>query len=105
MTATTIHRLVWLDPMSETEVAFAQGLLPETAFTVSALGSDADAAALREAEVILTRTQPVTAATLAAGPKVRLVQKYGGRPDRLDLDAARAAGVQVAIMPLRGCIA
>ena len=33
------------------------------------------------------------------------MQKYGGRPDRLDLDAARAAGVTVAVMPLRGCIA
>ena len=36
---------------------------------------------------------------------MKIVQKYGGRPDRLDLDAARNAGVAVAVMPLRGCIA
>ena len=57
MTATTIHRFVWLDPMSETEVAFAQGLLPETAFTVSALGSDAVRRALdgREIRTVIVR--------------------------------------------------
>jgi phosphoglycerate dehydrogenase-like enzyme len=33
------------------------------------------------------------------------VQKYGGREDGIDLGAAGAAGVTVATMPLRGCIA
>jgi phosphoglycerate dehydrogenase-like enzyme len=94
--------------MPDSEVEFAQSLLPEIGFTTTAPAPDATAPAmdlLATAEAIVTRTQPVTAEILAASPNAKLVQKYGGRPDRLDLDAARAAGVTVAVMPLRGCIA
>jgi phosphoglycerate dehydrogenase-like enzyme len=97
-----------LDPMPETEVTFAQSLLPETGFTVTASAPDAPAPStglLADADALVTRAQPVTAEILAASPNVKIVQKYGGRPDRLDLDAARNAGVAVAVMPLCGCIA
>jgi D-3-phosphoglycerate dehydrogenase len=105
---TATHRLLMLDPMPEPEVAFAQSLLPERGFAVAAPAPDATGPPpdlLADAEVVVTRAQPVTAETIAAGPKLKLIQKYGGRPDRLDLEAARAAGVAVAVMPLRGCIA
>ncbi|MFN8592604.1 MAG: NAD(P)-dependent oxidoreductase [Thermomicrobiales bacterium] len=101
-------RLLMLDPTAESEREFMQSLLPDKRFIMAATAEDANrpsAAMLADAEAIVTRTQPVTAATIAASPKLKLVQKYGGRPDRLDLDAARAAGVAVAVMPLRGCIA
>jgi phosphoglycerate dehydrogenase-like enzyme len=97
-----------LDPMPETEVTFAESLLPETGFTVTAPAPDAVAPStelLADADALVTRAQPVTAEILAASPNVKIVQKYGGRPDRLDLDAARNAGVAVAVMPLCGCIA
>jgi phosphogluconate 2-dehydrogenase len=42
---------------------------------------------------------------LSAAPHVRLIQRYGGREDGIDLSAATGAGVAVAVMPLRGCIA
>ena len=105
--ATAPYHVHMLDPMPETEVTFAQGLLPETEFTVTAPAPDASAPSpeLLTADALVTRTQPVTAEILAASPNVKIVQKYGGRPDRLDLDAARNAGVAVAVMPLRGCIA
>jgi D-3-phosphoglycerate dehydrogenase len=97
-----------LDPTPESEREFMQSLLPEDGFAVAATAAE-DARPspeqLAEAEAIVTRTQPVTAETIAASPHLKLVQKYGGRPDRLDLDAAREAGVAVAVMPLRGCIA
>jgi D-3-phosphoglycerate dehydrogenase len=97
-----------LDPSPESEREFMQSLLPEDGFTVAAVaetdtGPSSDL--LADAEAIVTRSQPVTAETIAASPKLKLVQKYGGRPDRLDLDAARDAGVAVAVMPLCGCIA
>ncbi|RIK37922.1 MAG: phosphoglycerate dehydrogenase [Chloroflexi bacterium] len=101
-------RLLLLDPQPESELAFVRSLVPETALAVSAPPEDdpqAVRALLGNAEAIVTREQPVTAQTLAAAPNLRLVQKYGGRPDRIDLDAAQAAGVAVAVMPLRGCIA
>lgn len=105
---TTTFRVLMLDPTPEPERAFMQGLLPEDGFSVAATTDDAagpSPAQLADAEAIVTRTRPVTAEVIAASPNLRLVQKYGGRPDRLDLDAARAAGVAVAVMPLRGCIA
>ena len=108
MTATATHRLVMLDPQPETEIAFAQGLLPETGFAFAAPPPGVDDLPrdlLADAEAIVTRSRPVTAETIAASPHLKLVQKYGGRPDRLDLEAARQAGVAVAVMPLRGCIA
>ena len=109
MTATDgSYHVHMLDPMPESEVAFAQNLLPETGFIVTAPAQDASAPSpelLATADALVTRTQPVTAGILAASPNVKIVQKYGGRPDRLDLDAARDAGVAVAVMPLRGCIA
>jgi phosphoglycerate dehydrogenase-like enzyme len=109
LTSTTAtYHVLMLDPSPESEREFMQSLLPEDGFTVAAVaetdtGPSSDL--LADAEAIVTRTQPVTAETIAASPKLKLVQKYGGRPDRLDLDAARDAGVAVAVMPLCGCIA
>jgi D-3-phosphoglycerate dehydrogenase len=102
------HRLLMLDPVAETEVAFIRGFLPDEGFEVEApIPGDGSGlpAMLERADIIVTRAQPVTAATIAAAPNLKLIQKYGGRPDRIDLDAARAAGVPVALMPLCGCIA
>jgi phosphoglycerate dehydrogenase-like enzyme len=106
--AAASYHVHMLDPMPETEVIFAQSLLPETGFLVTAPAPDASAPSLEllaAADAIVTRAEPVTAEILAASPNVKVVQKYGGRPDRLDLDAAEKAGVAVAVMPLCGCIA
>jgi glyoxylate reductase len=106
--AAASYHVHMLDPMPETEVIFAQSLLPETGFLVTAPAPDASAPSLEllaTADAIVTRAEPVTAEILAASPNVKVVQKYGGRPDRLDLDAAEKAGVAVAVMPLCGCIA
>ena len=99
--------IAWLDTQPESEVEFAQGLLPE-GFRIAAPQSDsADARAelLAVAEAVLTQHAPVQAPELAAAPRVRLVQRYGRRADGIDLGAAAAAGTVVATMPLRGCIA
>jgi glyoxylate reductase len=100
-------RIVMLDPQPETEVAFAQSLLPESGFAFAAPPPEGTAGPdlLAEADVVVTRARAVGPEVLAAAPRLKLVQKYGGRPDRLDLDAAREAGVAVAVMPLRGCVA
>ena len=51
------------------------------------------------ADALLVQYAPVTAAVLAAAPSVRVVSRYGVGVDSVDLDAARAAGVQVANVP------
>ncbi len=63
------------------------------------------AALLPEADAIVTQYTPVTAEMLAAAPRLKLIQRYGTRPDDIDLDAAGAAGIAVAPMPLHGTIA
>jgi phosphoglycerate dehydrogenase-like enzyme len=54
---------------------------------------------IADAEVLLHVLKPVTAAMMAAAPKLRLVQKLGVGVNTIDLEAAKAAGVAVANMP------
>jgi phosphoglycerate dehydrogenase-like enzyme len=105
MTAST--NVVWLGALSEPELAVAGEVLDDDcrlSVLDPAPGPDS-AAALGPADVIVTRSEPVTAAIIEASPRLRLIQKYGTRADGIDLQAAAAAGVPVATMPLRGCIA
>jgi phosphoglycerate dehydrogenase-like enzyme len=51
------------------------------------------------ADVLLHVLKPVTAAMIAAGPRLKLIQKLGVGVNTIDLEAARAAGVAVANMP------
>jgi phosphoglycerate dehydrogenase-like enzyme len=99
--------IAWLDPQPESEVEFAQGLLPE-GFEISA-PADGDPAELERllaaADALLTKKVAVDGSVLSAAPNARFVQKYGGREDGLDLAAGEGAGVAMAVMPLRGCIA
>lgn len=99
--------ITWLDPQPTGEVEFAQELLPD-GFEIAAPTGDEPGerkALLAGADAIVTRRVPVDGRVFSAAPNVRFVQKYGGREDGLDLDAAAQAGVAVAVMPLRGCIA
>jgi phosphoglycerate dehydrogenase-like enzyme len=109
MTTTTgTLQLLMLDPMPESEIEFVNGFLPENTFNVVAPDPDGNSdldELLQSADILVTKGQPVTEELLAKAPNLKLVQKYGGRPDRLDLDAARKANVNVALMPLCGCIA
>ena len=99
--------ITWLDPQPAGEVEFAQELLPD-GFEIAAPTGDEPGereALLAGADAIVTRRVPVDGRLLSTAPNARFVQKYGGREDGLDLDAAAQAGVAVAVMPLRGCIA
>jgi phosphoglycerate dehydrogenase-like enzyme len=64
------------------------------------------ASAVAGASAIVTRRRFVGPELLAAaGPDLRLVQIQGHLDTRVDLAAAHAAGVDVAVMPSHGCIA
>ncbi|QUD87651.1 2-hydroxyacid dehydrogenase [Phenylobacterium montanum] len=54
---------------------------------------------MAEAEVLLHVLKPVTAQVIAGAPKLRLVHKLGVGVNTIDLEAARARGIQVANMP------
>ena len=52
-----------------------------------------------DAEVIWHVLQPITAATIARAPRLRLIQKIGVGVNTIDLEAAAAAGIAVCNMP------
>ena len=56
-------------------------------------------AALPDADILLHVLNPVTAAAIAAAPRLKLIQKVGVGVNTIDLDAARAAGIAVCNMP------
>jgi phosphoglycerate dehydrogenase-like enzyme len=102
--------IAWVDGQPAEEVEFGQAMLPDGIRLVA----DPDGAEVAfsrwgelvaDADALVTRSVPVGAAELAAAPRAQLVQKYGGREDGIDLNAAAEADVTVATMPLRGCIA
>src|SRR5436305_7253633 len=103
----TNFTIVWLDPQPPEEVEFAQGLLPDGMRIVAPAGSDrAELMGLAAgADAFMTQHASVDRDLIAAAPNLKLIQKYGRRRDGIDLEAARAAGAVVAVMPLRGCIA
>jgi len=57
------------------------------------------AALMEEAEVLWHVLRPVTAAHIAAAPRLRLIQKIGVGVNTIDLEAARRAGIAVCNMP------
>jgi phosphoglycerate dehydrogenase-like enzyme len=68
-----------------------------------AICPEADAALyarlLPEIEVIWHVLRPITAADIAAAPKLRLIQKIGVGVNTIDLEAARARGIAVCNLP------
>jgi phosphoglycerate dehydrogenase-like enzyme len=62
-------------------------------------------ALIHSAEFLVTeRTGDIDAGIIAAGKKLRLIQRLGSRTYDIDLGAARCAGVPVCYLPVRGCI-
>jgi phosphoglycerate dehydrogenase-like enzyme len=64
---------------------------------------DSDASAfhdaIRDADVLWHVLEPVTAAVIAAAPRLKLIQKIGVGVNTIDLAAAAARGIAVANMP------
>jgi D-3-phosphoglycerate dehydrogenase / 2-oxoglutarate reductase len=52
-----------------------------------------------EVSGVLVRTEPLAAEDLAAAPQLRIIARHGVGTDNIDVDAATALGVPVAITP------
>ena len=98
--------VVFVDPKTREELKWIAALEPAGSLAVKAPDSDSRESLeelLSSANAIVTQRRAVDAAMIDSAPRLELIQRYGTRPDGIDLDAARKAGVQVATMPLRGC--
>jgi phosphoglycerate dehydrogenase-like enzyme len=60
---------------------------------------DRFAALMADAEVLWHVLKPVTAAVVAAAPRLRLIQKIGVGVNTIDLQAARSRGIAVSNLP------
>lgn len=55
-------------------------------------------ARIGEADALISGTEPVTARVLAAAPRLKVIARHGVGYENIDLDAARARGIPVAIV-------
>lgn len=63
-----------------------------------ALSEDELIARIGEADALISGTEPVTARVLAAAPRLKVIAKHGVGYENIDLDAARARGIPVAVV-------
>ncbi|MCB0039309.1 MAG: hypothetical protein KDE23_06485 [Caldilinea sp.] len=100
--------VLFADPKGPADFEWITRLAPAQSLTLVA-PEDASPAALAAllpgADAIVTQNVAITGEMIAAASRLKLIQRFGTRPDGIDLAAARAAGVAVATMPLHGCIA
>jgi D-3-phosphoglycerate dehydrogenase len=61
--------------------------------------AQAAAEAMREADAVLVRETPVTAAAIEAAPRLKGIVRYGAGVDNIDLKAAAARRIYVANVP------
>ena len=100
--------VLFADPKTAADFGWINQLAPAQGLRLLAPSDDslsALIALLPEADALVTQQRAITAELISAAPKLKLIQRYGTRPDGIDLTAAAAAGIQVATMELRGCIA
>ena len=101
-------RVLLLDVHEPDQLAWAQDLAGPLGLDLAAPltpGRDELLGLLPAAEGLIVHHRPANAEAIEAASHLRLIQKYGGRRDGIDTDAARRRGIAVAIMPLAGAMA
>lgn len=104
----TSFRVLLLDAHDPDQLAWAQDLAGPLGLDLTAPltpGSDELSGLLAAAEGLVVHHRPATSAVIGAAPHLRFIQKYGGRRDGIDTDAARRRNIAVALMPLPGAVA
>ena len=91
--------IAFLTPMASATTDVIRALTPPE-FTITFAQTNQQSEHLemaRDADVIMAAGTFVTAEMIAQAPRLKLIQKWGIGVDKIDLDAARRAGVTVAI--------
>ena len=104
----THFRVLLLDVHEPDQLAWARDLAGPLGLELTAPqtpGWDELMGLLPAAEGLVVHHRPANAEVIGAALHLRLIQKYGGRRDGIDTDAARRRGIAVATMPLAGAMA
>jgi phosphoglycerate dehydrogenase-like enzyme len=92
----SLPKIVYTPPPAADVLAIAQGLLPPD-FALEVVDAHALPAALPAADYLMGFLGRLPDGSLAGAPRLRLVQLMSVGYDTFDLDAARAAGIPVAV--------
>jgi phosphoglycerate dehydrogenase-like enzyme len=93
------HRVVYLESIPKDVEAINRARVPDEFDLVFRPEDEPVAAAVADADFVLVATTRLTDEVLAATHRLRLIQHQGVGYDNIDLAAARARGVPVAICP------
>ena len=96
---TTIHRLVYLEPVPPDVEALVRARIPSSIDLYIRPTTQSVAEAMVDADFVLVATTPIEAEAIAAARRLRLIQHQGVGYDRTDVLAAADHGIPVATCP------
>jgi phosphoglycerate dehydrogenase-like enzyme len=79
--------------------AAGNGLHEADGVTLIPMSAKLDVRQGSDASILIFRRGTIDAALMAANPKLKLIQRIGGRADSIDLKAAAAKGILVSCLP------
>ena len=95
----SLHRVVYLEPVPPAVEAIIRERVPEGFGVTFRREDERVSEAVAEADFVLVATTRLTAEAIGQASRLRLIQHQGVGYDTIDLAAARARGVPVAICP------
>lgn len=99
------YNVVVADPQTDESLAYWKGFEKDYGVSITApmTAEKADLLALMpNADALITSKTQIDNEIIAAGKNLKLIQKMGSRADNIDVEAAKAHNVKVAIMHLAG---
>ena len=102
-----VHTIAYLDPMTSDQLDFLQQIANDYGFKLLAPTPENpdDLSFLSACEGVIVQRRALTAEMITASPNIKVIQKMGARRDRIDVQAAKAQGIKVALMSLPGSVA
>lgn len=79
--------------------ATGRGLQPADGVSLVPMSAKLDVREGSDASIFIFRRGVIDDALMAANPKLKLIQRIGGRPDGVDLKAAASRGIAVSCVP------
>jgi lactate dehydrogenase-like 2-hydroxyacid dehydrogenase len=103
-----LTKVVMVDPISPEQLLFLRGIANAFQLDLSAPqneNTDDLNKLLVNAEAVIVQHRVFGAEFMRSAPQLKLIQKMGGRRDRIDVVTARQLGLVVALMTLPGSVA